>query len=153
VAAMLPGVEFRPTAEIRIFEHPARTADVFWQGEKLGRLFEFHPSFVEQGRAAVLDFDLRRMQELDARQVKKYTPIQRFPSSSFDLAVIVSGRTLIADVMKHVPLAQFVEDYPMPDGRRSLLFRMTLSAPDRTLTSEEVAAERQRFIDTLQSSC
>ncbi len=152
VAAMLPGVEFRPASDIRIFEHPARTADVFWQSEKLGRLFEFHPSFVEQGRAAALDFDLRRMQELDARQVKKYTPIQRFPSSSFDLAVIVPGRTLIADVSKHVPAAEFVEDYPMPDGRRSLLFRMTLSAPDRTLTSEEVTAERQRFIDTLRGA-
>jgi hypothetical protein len=72
---MLPWIEFRPASDIRIFEHPARTRTSSGRARKLGRLFEFHPSFVEQGRAAVLDFDLRRMQELDARQVKKYTPI------------------------------------------------------------------------------
>lgn len=155
VAAMLPGIEFRPALDIRVFEHPARTADVWWKGQKLGRLFEFHPSFVEQGRAAVLDFDLRLMQELDAASEKKYTPISKFPSSSFDLSIVVGPRALSGEVgdavatFGHPP--EFIEDYRMPDGRRSLLFRITLSREDRTLTGEEVSAERTRLIEGLRA--
>lgn len=152
VAAMLPGVEFRPVSETRIFEHPARTAEVYWQRERIGRLFEFHPSFVEQGRAAVLDLDLHLVQELDARTAKKYRPISKFPSSSFDLSVVVQSRVLVGDVQKLVPDAEFVDDYALPDGRRSLLFRMTVANDRRTLTGEEVSAERQRCIDTLRGA-
>ena len=54
--------------------------------------------------------------------------------------------------MKLLPEAEFIDDYQMSDGSRSLLFRMTVSAPDRTLTSEEVAAERQRLIDALRGA-
>lgn len=155
VAAMLPGIEFRPALDIRVFEHPARIADIWWKGQKLGRLFEFHPSFVEQGRAAVLDFDLRMMQELDAASEKKYTPISKFPSSSFDLSIVVGPRALSGEVgdavatFGHPP--EFIEDYRMPDGRRSLLFRITLSREDRTLTGDEVSAERTRLIEGLRA--
>lgn len=156
VAAMLPGIEFRPASDVRCFEHPARTADVWWEGQKLGRLFEFHSSFIEQGRAAVIDFDLRLMQELAGSTEKKYTPIRKFPSSSFDLSIIVGPRVLVGHVAKaieelgHQP--EFIEDYRMPDGRRSLLFRITISEPDRTITGEEVTAERTRLIDGLRAA-
>lgn len=142
VAAMLiPDVRFAP-ATPRVYEHPARVVEV----SGAGRLFEFHPSFVEAGRAAVLDI------ELSLREAApQYTPVNRYPSSSFDLAVVVDARALEGDVARDLPGAEFVEDYRLPDGRRSLLFRVTLSAPDRTLTGEEVAAERSRRIEKLRA--
>jgi phenylalanyl-tRNA synthetase beta chain len=148
-AALAPGAEFRPAAETRVFEHPARAADVYCGGERLGRLFEFHPAFVEQGRAAALDLDLRRLQALTESREIRYKPVGRFPSSTFDLAIIVGPRALAGDVARAIPEAEFREDFRLPDGRRSLLFRFTLSAPDRTLTGEEIAAARQQWIDAL----
>jgi len=65
--------------------------------------------------------------------------------------VVVDARALEGDVARDLPGAEFVEDYRLPDGRRSLLFRVTLSAPDRTLTGEEVAAERSRRIEKLRA--
>lgn len=154
--SLFPGLEFRSASDMRIYEHPVRTADVWWRGEKTGRLFEFHPDFVEHGRAAVLNLDLAKLQELSSAQTAvKYTPVNRFPSSSFDLAVIVPARAFVSDAssavaeLGHIP--ELIEDYRMQDGRRSLLFRMTLSREDRTLTGEEVTSERTRLIEGLRS--
>lgn len=160
VATSLAPVEFRAAGDPRCFEHPARTADAYWQGERVGRLFEFHPSFVEAGRAAVLDLDLSLLERLDANRQTRYAPLRRFPSSSFDLSVTVEQRALTGDVLaeieRHraagVSAPQFLEDYPHNDGRRSLLFRLTFALDDRTPTAEEAAAVRQRIIDGLRSA-
>lgn len=140
-SAVVPGVVFAPAAP-RVYEHPARVAEL----PGVGRLFEFHPSFVESGRAAALDIELA-----PRGAASRYAPVNRFPSSSFDLAVVVGARALAGEVARDLPGAEFVEDYALADGRRSLLFRVTLSAPDRTLTGDEVAAERARRIAELRA--
>src|SRR5262249_1345283 len=43
---LMPGAEVCP-AEAAPYEHPARAADLHWKGERVGRLFELHPSLVE----------------------------------------------------------------------------------------------------------
>ncbi|MCX6598461.1 MAG: phenylalanine--tRNA ligase subunit beta [Acidobacteria bacterium] len=148
---LLPEASFRAVAGVRSFEHPARTVAVMAGDTSVGRLFEFHPSFVEVGRAAVLELNLRTMEKLATGRTVAYTAVNKFPSSSFDLAVVVDARALAGDVAQHMPGAVFIEDYRLPDGRRSLLYRLTISRPDRTLTGEEVTAERTRLIEHLRA--
>ena len=78
-------------AEAAPYEHPARAAKCDWNGERVGRIFELHPSLVETGRAAVLDLDLRVVRMLGGAEIR-YTPIRRYPSSAFDLSVIAGLR-------------------------------------------------------------
>ena len=40
---LAPGAEVQ-AVEARPYEHPARTAEILWQGEAIGRLFELHPA-------------------------------------------------------------------------------------------------------------
>ena len=61
---LLPGVSVRPAEATQSYEHPRRTGDVLHGETSVGRLFEFHPSMVEGGRAAVLDLDLARLMQL-----------------------------------------------------------------------------------------
>ena len=63
------------------FEHPARAADVLWKGERVGRVFELHPSLVETGRAAVLDLDLDRVRALGRRRNEATRPSAAIPSA------------------------------------------------------------------------
>ena len=146
---LLPGITVRPTVA-RPYEHPQRAALV----GNMGRLFEFHPKMVENGRAAVLDLDLTLLHQ--PREIR-YQPLRRFPESAFDLSVIVPERTLIGDVAAAMPkLAEilsieFLREFALPDARRSLSYRITLGAADRTLTSEEVSAVRERIIDAMKS--
>src|SRR5262249_6834217 len=80
----------------RRFEHPLRAASVHWRGEEVGRLFELHPSLGVEGRAAILDVDLRMLERLDHCE-KKYQPLRRFPVSAFDLSVIVPLREPVGE--------------------------------------------------------
>jgi phenylalanyl-tRNA synthetase beta chain len=155
---LLPGAEVRP-CEPRGFEHPVRTVEVVWQGQTLGRLFELHPSLIA-GRAAVLDIDLRLMLKLQPRE-KKYKQIQRYPASPFDLSVVADARELVGDLQKRLATLggerlvsiEFLRRYsgpPIPEGKQSVSFQLTVAAPDHTLSADELAAIRARIMDGMR---
>jgi phenylalanyl-tRNA synthetase beta chain len=152
---LLPGAQAVPAAA-RVFEHPARSADLCWRGQVVGRLFELHPSLVEFGRAAIADLDLRLIQSLSGAEVK-FTPIRRYPSSAFDLSVVAPVRAHAASLQAAIasfagPLLdsiQFVREYsgpPLAEGAKSVSFRVTLASIERTLSSEEVGEIRAAII-------
>ncbi|HUQ91324.1 MAG TPA: phenylalanine--tRNA ligase subunit beta [Bryobacteraceae bacterium] len=151
---LMRGCELKPAAARR-FEHPSRTADVIWKGNTVGKLFEFHPDFVE-GRAVVLDVDLALIEHLSPVE-KRYKPVRRFPESAFDLSVIAPTRALVGELSKqavsfagpYLESIQFLRQYegaPLPEHAKSVSFRLTVAAQDRTLASEEVGAIRDAII-------
>jgi phenylalanyl-tRNA synthetase beta chain len=156
---LMPGAKASPV-EAAPYEHPARAAEILWQGDRVGRLLELHPSLVETGRAAILDLDLRRVRGLSMGDVK-YTAIRRYPSSAFDLSVIAEIRVQVGALEAAVtrlagPLVESVEflrQYsgpPLEAGRKSVSFRLTASSPERTLASEEVGEIRARIIEGMR---
>jgi phenylalanyl-tRNA synthetase beta chain len=156
---LLPGARTVPV-EARGYEHPARAAEIEWKGSAVGRLFELHPRFVETGRAAILDLDLRLVESLSGGRVK-YTPIRRYPSSAFDLSVIAPLREHAGKLEEAIagfagPLLesiQFVRQYagpPLAEGTKSVSFRLTVGSPERTLSSEEIAGIRGAIIDRMR---
>lgn len=160
---LLPGATAQP-AQAKRYEHPHRAAEVrHFDANRMeatiGRLFEFHPRMVENGRAAVLDLDLALVEKLQAGTVR-YEPLRRFPTSAFDLSVIAAARTLIGNVEKElaslvgdalVSIA-FLREFGLPDGSRSLSYRLTVGAKDKTLSLEEVGAIRGRIIDGMRAA-
>ena len=127
----------------------------------MGRVFELHPSVIE-GRAAILYLNLDTMLAL-SQQDRRYTPPRRYPSSAFDLSVIAGARELAGDLLKKltafVPAemledAEYVRQYsgpPLAEGFKSVSFRITVGSPERTLSSEDVAAIRSRIIDGMRA--
>jgi phenylalanyl-tRNA synthetase beta chain len=156
---LMPGAEARPCAA-RPYEHPARAAEIHWNGAVAGRLFELHPSLSE-GRTAMLDLDLTLVQAAAPNQ-KRYTPIRRYPSSAFDLSVVAPERELVGDLRAKLaalagPLLESIEyqrQYagpPLAEGTRSVSFRLTIGSAERTLSSEEVGEIRARLIDGMRA--
>ena len=158
LAAIAPGAQLRPAAP-RVYEHPARAADAVWHGSVIGRVFELHPAFLE-GRAALLDLDLAAVAA--ARPVAvRYQPVRRYPGSQFDLSVLCGAREPAATLESRmrqfagelVERIEYVREYqgaPLPAGQKSVSYRLTLSAPDRTLSSDEVTAARTRLIEGMR---
>jgi phenylalanyl-tRNA synthetase beta chain len=107
----------------------------------------------------VLDLDLALLQELQP-PAARYRPLRRFPVSTFDLSALAPPRALIGDVEAQLTrhaggellTIAFLRDFILPDGRRSLSYRLTVGAPDRTLTSEEVSAIRTRIIEGMRAA-
>ena len=159
---LMSGCQARLTPA-RPLEHPERAAIIAWQSEDVGRLFELHPSLKIEGRAAVLDLDLVKMERLAHQQDRRYRTLRRFPVSAFDLSVVAGLREPSGDIESQLSAAaasdlvdiEFVRVYtgaPLPEDRKSVSYRLTVAAPDRTLSSDEVAAIRNRVIDAMRAS-
>jgi phenylalanyl-tRNA synthetase beta chain len=157
---LLPGSEVTP-AEPVIYEHPARTWTLRWQGKEVGRIFELHPDFFE-GRAALLDVNLQLSFQLRPGPAR-YKPLRRFPASSFDLSIVAGARELVgglqAMVAQHagelLESIVFVRQYsgpPLPPEKKSVSFRITVGAPDRTLSAGDVAQARSRIIEAVKAA-
>ncbi len=151
-----PGCIAEP-AEARGFEHPRRAAIVISGGQSIGRLFELHPSLGLDGRAAMLDLDLSRLPAATTRDVK-YQPLRRYPTSAFDLSVIVPARTpsmairnhLASFAGPHLVQIEYLRQFAVAEGSLSLSFRITVGAADRTLLPEEVPAIRSGIIEGMR---
>jgi len=157
---ILPGCE-AVAAEARSLEHPERTASLHAGGEIIGRLFELHPSIGVEGRAAILDLDLKAAMRLEKRDVK-YQALSRFPTSAFDLSVVCDLREPVGRIEARlrdaggsdIQAIEFVREYigaPLPPERKSVSFRLTAGNPDRTLSSEEAGAIRARVIESMRA--
>jgi phenylalanyl-tRNA synthetase beta chain len=114
---------------------------------------------VENGRAVVLDLDLEILQEIRATPVK-YTPVRKFPTSAFDLSIIAGVRELAAtleleirrlagDLAEHVEYVREYRGERVPEGKKSVSFRVVAGAPDHTLSPEEIAELRTNIIKGL----
>lgn len=157
---LMPAADVTPATALA-YEHPARSGEIVWRGESLGRLFELHPSLGLDGRAALLDIDLAHMHRLDALD-QKYQSLRRFPTSAFDLSVIAPLREPVGAIQKHLEAAagrelvglEYVRQYsgaPLADDRKSVSFRVTVGSLERTLSSDEAGAIRNRLIERMRS--
>jgi phenylalanyl-tRNA synthetase beta chain len=159
---LMEGCEAR-LAPARPFEHPERAAVIAWHAEDVGRLFELHPSLGIDGRAAILDLDLAKMEKLGKRKDQRYQALRRFPVSAFDLSVVAALREPFGEIERQLSAAagrdlvqiEFVRAYtgaPLAEDRKSVSYRLTVAAPDRTLSSEEVAGIRNRVIEAMRAA-
>jgi phenylalanyl-tRNA synthetase beta chain len=107
-----------------------------------------------------LDLDLAVMERLDSQEIR-YQALRRFPTSAFDLSVIANLREPAGAIERRMTIAagddlaeiEFVREYtgaPLPEGRKSVSYRLTVGAADHTLSSDEVSAIRNRVIEALQ---
>lgn len=139
--------------------HPERAAGIEAGGTRVGNLYELHPSLLDRGRAAILNLDLDALQALPA-QAEKYQPLRRFPTSSFDLSIVAGTREPVAQLEgKLRSLAgdglvslQFLLIFPLPGDKKSVSFRLTFGADDRTLTNEEVTGIREQVVAGIKSA-
>ncbi len=158
---LLPGATAQASPAARTFEHPYRAYTIHWRGQPVGRLFEFHPN-VTPGRAAVLDLDLRAIDQVSA-PARKYSALRRYPTSAFDLSILTPLRTPIGDIENLITAnggaffqgVEFVTQYqgaPLPADRKSVSFRVTIGAADRTLSSDEITQSRAALIELLRNA-
>src|SRR5262249_11554014 len=139
--------------------HPERSAYVEVGGQRFGYLFELHPSLLDRGRAAILYIDLDALRMISA-QAQKYQPLRRFPTSSFDLSIVAGTREPVAtleDKLRQLAgpdliALQFLLIFPLPSDKKSVSFRLTFGADDRTLTNEEVTGIREQVVGGIKSA-
>jgi phenylalanyl-tRNA synthetase beta chain len=152
------------------YEHPGRTAVLTIEraGDRtidLGRVFELHPAYLEAvgvrtGHVAAALIHLDDLQSAMPAG-RRYASFPRVPAVERDLAVVIGEDRTAGDVeavvrrsaeplLRELRVFDVYSGAPLVDGERSLAFRLTLQAADRTLTDEEIDATMARVIEALR---
>jgi phenylalanyl-tRNA synthetase beta chain len=156
-------VSFAPVDDPRL--HPGRSAALLTaDGQQLGVLGELHPEARERlsltiQRATVAEFDLEALLQLSSSPA--YRQISRQPAVYQDIAVIAPlsqaaepVRQLIRQtagpLLEGLDLFDVYSGAPIPEGMRSLAFRMHFRAADRTLTDADINKIRDKIARRLQ---
>lgn len=145
--------------------HPGRCAQVVVDNAVVGVVGELHPLVREafelpEQPICALEFDLDVLLA-DWGAPREITSISVHPPVYEDLALVVDEnvpavrvRDLIAQtgapLVRSVVLFDVYRGRQVEAGRKSLAYRLTYQADDRTLTDEEVAKLRTRIVQRLQ---
>ena len=144
------------------FLHPGRAAALIRDDKKLGHLGQVHPDVSEElGVPPFLLF------ELDFEGLLQYAPrritarsLPRFPSVERDFAIVVEGEFPSQQIVGWIKnrgeaLIEYVEVFdqyvgsPIPAGKKSLAYKISYRADDRTLTDTEVNTLHQNLVDQI----
>ncbi|MFB2935244.1 phenylalanine--tRNA ligase subunit beta [Aerosakkonemataceae cyanobacterium BLCC-F154] len=159
-------VEYQPDCrDSRL--HPGRTASLWVQGDRLGTFGQLHPQIrQEKGLPdAVYVFELDLDVLLDQmNQDEILTPVLKpyssYPASDRDIAFFASTKVSVAEMERVMAKAagtllesvELFDQYlgeSVPEGQRSLAFRLIYRAGDRTLTEEDIESVHQQVREAL----
>jgi phenylalanyl-tRNA synthetase beta chain len=159
-------VEYQPNRQDERF-HPGRTASLWLQGESLGLFGQLHPMLrKERGLPdAIYAFELDLDVLLDALDqdeilIPEFRSYSTYPASDRDIAFFAPVKVSVAEIERVTQNAagqllesvQVFDEYQgenVPEGQRSLAFRLVYRASDRTLTDEEVEPVHQKVREAL----
>lgn len=110
----------------------------------------------KRGHMAIFEFAIDGLNKLlpDSRD---YKAVPHFPLVDMDFTVLSPEDARWEDVVKYISKRvydlEFVGEYrddKMPEGKKSLTFKVYLGKEDGTLTGEEIEAKRQDILKTLK---
>ena len=160
----IKGVEYEAVTDNATF-HPGRCAKlVASDGEMLGIFGQLHPltaqnyGFSAPVYGAELDFD-SIFEHCDG--IIEYKPLPKFPASTRDFSFVCEEALEVGKLSSLIARAggKLVEDVVLFDiyrgtqlgeGKKSVSFRVTLRASDRTLTVEETDKVSNKILSSLE---
>ncbi len=147
----IDSVEFVRETENPTF-HTGRCAKVLINGEPCGVMGEIHPDVLKNYNLDVpcyiAELDLEAIFENQGATVKcKQLP--KFPAAGRDIALLVDKDTQVADLEKtikkasgsildSITLFDVYEGAQIPEGKKSVAYKIFFRASDRSLTTEEI---------------
>ncbi|MGI6393744.1 MAG: phenylalanine--tRNA ligase subunit beta [bacterium] len=147
--------------------HPNQSAVVFSGKTPLGILGMVHPILLKKYDISIpvgyIEIEIEELFALPKKSTK-FSPLLKFPSTGFDVTVIIPNKTEVADIFnlikKSVEQKWFIEskivDYfsgsPIPEGFLSVSFRIVLNAKERTLSGDEMKGVQQKLFDDIRKA-
>ena len=146
------------------YYHPGRKAIMTAGETRLAALGEIHPDVAEafdiKGRVYVAEVDLDALRPLE-KDFYGIKPLPKFPAVSRDIAVVVDEAVGAGAMLEAIRAAagKLLEDARLFDiyrgeklgaRRKSVAYAITLRAPDRTLTDDEINAAMEKVVRSLE---
>jgi phenylalanyl-tRNA synthetase beta chain len=151
--------------------HPGRTASLWIDGERLGNFGQVHPQVCQELDLPAevylfqLDWEVLLNAILQAQQEHgTFSPYSTFPPLERDLALFAAADLSVAELERTIRKAattpngsllesvELFDEYKgdsVPEGQRSLAFRLRYRTQERTLTDTEVNPIHQKVREAL----
>jgi phenylalanyl-tRNA synthetase beta chain len=156
-------LDFEPAEQP--FLHPGRSAAVSADGGSCGWLGEVHPLVCRDWdiqAAAAFEVDLAAFVLAATAGEETFEDVTSFPAVNQDIAVVVAAdvpadrvraavRAGGGELLRAADVFDLYEGEQVGEGRKSLALRLEFRANDRTLTDEEVAAQRNKIIEGIKA--
>ena len=114
---------------------------------------------IKRTNVAIFELDSDMFVPLESR-TNKFKHIPVLPSVEKDLSLIVDENITWAEMTKYIrskaSSIKFIEEYrgdQIPEGKKSIMLRVTFDSGDTTLTSEEINTKLDAIIRTLNKMC
>ncbi len=144
--------------------HPGRSARMLLDGRAIGWIGELHPQWqqkYELPQSAVW-FEVELAAVTQSR-LPRLRDISRFPPARRDLAVVVDEEMTVQSLLEmmrsaNAPNVVELEVFDLyrgkglPEGKKSLAFRVLLQDTQKTLTDEEIAPSVAMLVAALQKA-
>jgi phenylalanyl-tRNA synthetase beta chain len=143
--------------------HPGRTAFIQIGEKVLGVLGEIHPIVLQnysiKPRACAFELDMEMLFELSLGKIMMEN-ITKYPSVERDIAIIVDQELEVDriisvikgtenDLLRDVIVFDIYSGEQVPQGSKSIAFKLKLQAVDRTLTEDEVNKSISSLLEAL----
>jgi phenylalanyl-tRNA synthetase beta chain len=142
--------------------HPGQSAALSLNSEFAGYLGQLHPDICEDlevPRCWVVELDFEKWLEYAPRRIAVHA-LPRFPAVERDVAIVVDRdfsahqvigwiKSLEEALIEQVEVFDQYEGTSIPEGKKSLAYRVSYRAEDRTLTDTEINALHQSLVDRL----
>ena len=162
-ATELADAEIRATAKAPF--HPGRAAEIVVDGTVLGTIGEIRPNVAAtlgiEGRVIAGEIEIDPL--VAEREPWRFEEPSNYPPLVFDLAFEVDddvpARSLLdaidsagAGLIERRRVFDVYTGDPIPEGRKSIAINVTVRAPDRTMSDDDVAPIRKRIVEAVQAA-
>jgi phenylalanyl-tRNA synthetase beta chain len=145
--------------------HPGRAAVARIGAQKLGYLGQIHPGVCDElgvPPAYVYELDLEKLLEYAPQQITT-TSLPRFPSVGRDFALVVDRdfqsqrimswiKNLRDGLIENVEVFDEYRGAPIAEGKKSLAYKVSYRAEDRTLTDAEINARHGKLVAEIEKA-
>lgn len=144
--------------------HPHELVNIRIMGKFHGVVSSVHPlmlkNFKTKGFFSFTVIDLTDFQAREIKKKAKYTPISKFPTSSFDCTVLVKKELPAAEVIKtlkkvkakEVTSRKVKEVFALSDEFNAVTLTFSFEDASQTLKSEKIKELETSIISTLEAS-
>jgi phenylalanyl-tRNA synthetase beta chain len=142
--------------------HPGQSANLRYGEAELGYVGRLHPEVCDQlalPPAYLFELDFEKLLEYAPRRITTGV-LPRFPAVERDVAIVVDRdfasqqivswiHNLGEALIEHVEIFDQYLGAPIPEGKKSLAYKISYRAGDRTLTDNEINELHQNLVDRL----
>ncbi len=145
--------------------HPGRSAVITAIKSKIAVIGEIHPEIISKngikGRLGYIEINLDKLFELPSAPVR-FKPLYKFPSTFFEFTLVIDEKEEVEQIFSIIKksvdkkifvsseIVSFFSGTPIPEGKKSVSFRVVLNGVERTLESDEIRNVQDKLISDIR---